>query len=72
MSAESEVMNGYKMRQESSSSSDLATLYACLAQEDADWQCHRSVWDRVLGLGTMALISACGWTVIIAVVRLLR
>jgi len=65
-------MNGYTMRQEISSSSDLAALYACLAQEEGDWQDHRSVWDRVLGLGTMALISACGWTVIIALVRLLR
>jgi hypothetical protein len=65
-------MNGYKMRQESSPSSDLAALYVLVAQEDEDWQNRRSLWDKVLGLGTMALISACGWTVIIALVRLLR
>jgi hypothetical protein len=66
--AETEDVNGYEVRQ----SSDLAALYASLVQEDGDWQEQRSLWDRVLGLGTIVLVSICGWAVIIEVVRLLR
>jgi len=65
---EAESATGYAVRHYS----DLSELYASLVQEDADWQNQLSGWDRVLGLGTIALISACGWTVIIAVMRLLR
>jgi hypothetical protein len=45
------------------------SLYAVLAAED----CRQlTPWDRVLGLVTIAAISAGGWTAIIALVRLLR
>jgi len=71
MNAESEATNGYEMRQKGSAASDLAALYVYWAQEEADWPDHHSVWPKILGLGTMALISAFGWAVIISVVRLL-
>jgi len=66
--AETKDANSYRLRRYG----DLSALYASLVQEDGAWQNHRSVWDRVLGLGTMALISICGWAVVIEVVRLLR
>jgi len=64
--AETENVNSYELRE----LSDLSALYASL-QEDLDWPNHRSVWDKVLGVGTMALISICGWAVIIELARLL-
>ena len=66
--AEIEDPNGY----ETWDHNDPSLLYALLLQEDLDWQNQRTVWDRILGLGTMALVSICGWAVIIEVVRLLR
>lgn len=50
---------------------DLAALYASLLQEDYGDEDYRSIWDRILGLATMALISICGWAVIIDIARLL-
>jgi hypothetical protein len=71
MNAESEVTNGYEVRQKGAAG-DLAALYVYCAREEADWPDHHTVRDKILSLGTIALISACGWTVIIAIVRLLR
>ena len=67
--AETRSLDSYEMRNCNGPS---AALYAIVEQEDADWQNQRSLWDKVLGLGTMALISICGWAVIIEMVRLLR
>jgi len=50
---------------------ELALLYDSRVQDTEDWQSHRSVSDKILGLVTMALISACGWAVIIELGRLL-
>jgi len=38
---------------------------------DDPWE-TRTVWDRILGVITMAVTSAAGWTAIIAIVRYLR
>jgi hypothetical protein len=63
--SETEEANSYEIHD------DPSILYALLLQEDLDWQNQRSVWDMILGLGTMALISVCGWAVIIDIARLL-
>ena len=33
---------------------------------------QRSLWDRCLGVVTMAVVSAGGWTAIIELIRVLR
>jgi hypothetical protein len=45
-------------------------IISVLAEEDRVEQ--SSPWDRVLGLVTIAAISAAGWMAIIALARLLR
>jgi hypothetical protein len=45
-------------------------IISVLAEEDRVEQL--TPWDRVLGLVTIAAISAAGWTAIIALARLLR
>jgi len=67
--AETRSLDSYEMRNCKGPS---AALYAILEKEDADGENQRRVWDKVLGLGTIALISICGWAVIIEIVRLVR
>jgi hypothetical protein len=64
---EIENLSGYGVQEYS----DLSVLHASLFQEDLDYQHQRSIWDRILGVATMALISVCGWAVIIEIARLL-
>jgi hypothetical protein len=66
-------MRAYAETEEANSEiyDDPSLLYALLLQEDLDYQNQHSLWDRILGLATMALISICGWAVIIDIARLL-
>jgi len=45
-------------------------IYAALAEEDGGERL--TLWDRILGMATMAFVSAGGWAAIIALIRLLR
>jgi hypothetical protein len=49
---------------------EVISLYVALAEEDCGRQ--TTTWDRVLGLATMMATSTGGWTLIIALARLLR
>lgn len=64
---EIENLSGYGVRQYS----DFSALYASRLHEDLDDQNQRSIWDWILGVATMALISVCGWALIIEIARLL-
>jgi len=57
------------MRLERGQYEDYAAVEAVLLNEEGIEQ--SSLWDRILGIATMALVSAIGWTVIIALIRLL-
>jgi hypothetical protein len=54
----------------SAESSSFREIISVLAEENCAEQ--STPWERVLGLVTIAAISAGGWTAIIALVRLLR
>jgi len=63
-------MDGYGIAQNSRQYWDLTGLYASLVEEYR--QAQRSVWDRMLGMTTIVMVSAGGWTALIALARLLR
>ena len=52
-------------------SRNLPLEYA-LSLQDENWPEHRTKVDRLLALGTVVLVSACGWMVILAAARALR
>jgi hypothetical protein len=57
------------MRLVTSQYEDYAAVEAFLLNEEGVE--GRSLGDRILGIATMALVSAGGWTAIIAMIRLL-
>jgi len=70
MSTNWELADDYGIRQNGRRYEDVALLYASLVEEYR--QASRSVWDRMLGLTTIVMVSAGGWTALIALARLLR
>jgi len=70
MGTDWELSDGYGMRQKRCYYQDPEGRCACQAEEEAG--CRRSVRDRILGLTTMAVVSAGGWTAIIALARLFK
>jgi hypothetical protein len=65
-----QIASGIGLREEKLQVADLEAFYAELEEEES-WE-RKSLGDRVLSVATIALISACGWTAIIALVQLLR
>ena len=61
------------MQVQSSLGMEVANRYASvpLARFEPDFWEPRTVWDRILGVATMAVTSAGGWAAIIAIIRYL-
>jgi len=59
---------------QSSLGMEAANRYASVpsARFEPDFCEPRSLWDRILGVTTMAVTSAGGWAAIIAIIRYLR
>ena len=64
------MADGQHWRKTSRSGPDPQYPYASLCEEERRPQ--RSVWDRIAGLSVIIVVSAGGWTAVIALLRLLR
>lgn len=62
------------MQVQSSLGMEAANRYASVpsARFEPDFQEPHSFWDRILGVTTMAIVSAAGWAAIIAIIRHVR
>ena len=65
------MVDGYGRRQTSRFCPDPVDPYALLYEEEMQ-RPRRSVWDRILGLTTMLVVSTGGWIAIIALARLVK